>query len=101
TFFNARKDYLQKLLPVGERRYVSGKIGLYDHMLQMVHPDLGVAESDLSSLPLWEPVYALTEGLSLNQVRRAADAALERIRTLPEWQDPSWVPRERFPPFHE
>ncbi len=24
TFFNARRDYLEKLLPVGERRYVSG-----------------------------------------------------------------------------
>ena len=26
TFFNARKDYLQKLLPVGEQRYVSGTV---------------------------------------------------------------------------
>src|SRR6187431_2850958 len=43
TFFNARKDYLEKLLPVGERRYVSGTIGLYDHMIQMVHPDRVVA----------------------------------------------------------
>src|SRR3984893_17727312 len=38
TFFSARKDYLQKLLPVGERRYVSGTIELYDGMRQMVHP---------------------------------------------------------------
>src|SRR5262245_35702489 len=37
TFFNARRDYLEKLLPVGERRYVSGTVGLYDGMLQMVH----------------------------------------------------------------
>ena len=44
TYFNARKDYLQKLLPVGERRYVSGTVALYDHMLQMVHPDRVVAE---------------------------------------------------------
>src|SRR3954470_4373847 len=101
TFFKARKDYLEKLLPVGERRYVSGTIGLYDHMLQMVHPDRVVAETNLAKLPLVEPVYALTEGLSLNQVRRAADAALERVRTLPEWQDPSWVARERFPAFAE
>ncbi len=39
TYFNARKDYLEKLLPVGERRYVSGTAALYDGMLQMVHPD--------------------------------------------------------------
>jgi ATP-dependent DNA helicase RecG len=99
TYFNARKDYLQNLLPVGERRYVSGTVGLYDHMLQMVHPDRVVAEADLAKLPLVEPVYPLTEGVSLNQVRRAVDAALARLPELPEWQDPSWVARERFPPF--
>jgi ATP-dependent DNA helicase RecG len=101
TFFSARKDYLQKLLPVGSRCYVSGTVGLYDHMLQMVHPDRVVPEDELAKLPLVEPVYPLTEGLSLNQVRKAVDSALERVPELPEWQDPSWVARERFPPFAE
>ncbi|HEY7663783.1 MAG TPA: ATP-dependent DNA helicase RecG [Xanthobacteraceae bacterium] len=101
TYFNARKDYLQKLLPVGERRYVSGTVSLYDHMRQIVHPDRVVAERDLAKLPLVEPVYPLTEGLSLNQVHRAVGAALVRVPRLPEWQDPSWVARERFPPFAE
>jgi ATP-dependent DNA helicase RecG len=99
TFFKAHKDYLQKLLPVGERRYVSGTVELYDHMLQMVHPDRVVSEEDLAKLPLVEPVYPLTEGLSLNQVRKTVDAALARLPELPEWQDPSWVARERFAPF--
>jgi ATP-dependent DNA helicase RecG len=99
TYFNARKDYLQKLLPVGERRYVSGTVALYDHMLQMVHPDRVVAEADLAKLPMVEPVYPLTEGLSLNQVRRAVDAALARLPDLPEWQDASFLARERFPSF--
>src|SRR5438128_5633158 len=101
TFFKAHKDYLQKLLPVGERRYVSGTVELYDGMLQMVHPDRVVAEADLAKLPLVEPVYPLTEGLSLNQLRRAADAALTRLPDLPEWQEASWVARERFPSFTE
>jgi ATP-dependent DNA helicase RecG len=101
TYFNARRDYLQKLLPIGERRYVSGTIELYDHMLQMVHPDRVVAEVDLGKLPLVEPVYPLTEGLSLNQVGKAADAALARLPDLPEWQEASWVARERFPSFND
>ncbi len=40
-------------------------------MLQMVHPDRVVDEADLAKLPLVEPVYPLTEGLGLNQVRKA------------------------------
>ncbi len=79
TFFNARKDYLEKLLPVGELRYVSGSAEFYDGMLQMVHPDRVVDEEGFAKLPLVEPVYPLTEGLALGNVRRAMDAALTRL----------------------
>jgi ATP-dependent DNA helicase RecG len=97
TYFNARKDYIDKLLPVGQRRYVSGTTALYDGMLQMVHPDRVVDEAGLAKLPLIEPVYPLTEGLSLNQLRKAIDGALAKIPQLPEWQDPAFVKREKFP----
>ena len=42
-------------------------------------PTASSTEADLAKLPLVEPVYPLTEGLSLNQVRRAVDAALDRV----------------------
>jgi ATP-dependent DNA helicase RecG len=99
TFFNARRDYLEKLLPVGEMRYVSGKAEFYDGMLQMVHPDRVVDEKGFAALPLVEPVYPLTEGVNLNGVRRAMDAALPKVPDLPEWQDEAWVARERLPSF--
>ncbi len=99
TFFNARRDYLEKLLPEGETRYVSGTAEFYDGMLQMVHPDRVVDEQGFANLPLVEPVYPLTEGLALGNVRRAMDGALARLPALPEWQDEAWVARERFPAF--
>jgi ATP-dependent DNA helicase RecG len=99
TYFNARKDYLEKLLPVGETRYVSGTAEFYDGTLQMLHPDRVVDEAGFAALPLVEPVYPLTEGLALGNVRRALDSALGRLPDLPEWQDEAWVARERFPTF--
>jgi len=101
TFFHAKRDYLEKLLPVGEKRYVSGTAEFYDGMLQMVHPDRVVDEKGFADLPLVEPVYPLTEGLNLGNVRRAMDGALARIPELPEWQDEAWVSRERLPGFAE
>ena len=101
TYFNARGDYLEKLLPPGETRYVSGTAEFYDGMLQMVHPDRVVDEKGFADLPLVEPVYPLTENLSLGHVRRAMDGALTRIPALPEWQDEAWISREQFPPFAE
>src|SRR3954454_5716239 len=101
TYFNARRDYLEKLLPVGERRIVSGTAAFYDGMLQMVHPDRVVPEADAAKLPLVEPVYPLTEGLTLNVVRKAAEGALSRLPSLPEWQDEAWLRQQNWPPFGE
>jgi len=99
TYFNARKDYLEKLFPVGEVRYVSGVTTLYDGHLQMVHPERVVDEEGFRHLPLLDPVYPLTEGLHHNQVRKAIDLALERLPALTEWQDPAWLARNAFPGF--
>ncbi|MEJ0076968.1 MAG: ATP-dependent DNA helicase RecG [Alphaproteobacteria bacterium] len=101
TYFNARKDFLEKLLPVGERRYLSGTTAFYDGMLQMVHPDHVVSEADVAKLPLIQPVYPLTEGLGPNVVRKAAENALSRVQALPEWQDEAWLRQQGWPAFRE
>ncbi|HEY1309614.1 MAG TPA: ATP-dependent DNA helicase RecG [Pseudolabrys sp.] len=101
TFFNAREDYLRKLLPEGEMRYVSGTAEVYDDTLQMVHPDRVVDEKGFANLPLVEPVYPLTEGLAAGNIRRAMDGALAHLPVLPEWQDEAWLSRERFPAFSD
>ncbi|MBX6424674.1 MAG: ATP-dependent DNA helicase RecG [Variibacter sp.] len=99
TYFNAPRGYLEKLLPVGALRHVSGVATLWDGMLQMVHPDRVVEERELDRLPLVEPVYPLTEGLSGRQVGRAVEAALARLPSLPEWQEPRWLAARRWPSF--
>ena len=99
TYFNARADYLTKLFPPGERRWVSGVTELYDGMLQMVHPDRVVDDAGLASLPPVEPVYPLTEGLGPNVVRKAAEAALRKLPSLPEWQDGPWLAQQKWPGF--
>jgi ATP-dependent DNA helicase RecG len=101
TYFNARKDYLEKLLPVGQLRYVSGIATLYDGHLQMLHPDRVVDAAGFANLPLIDPVYPLTEGLHPNQLRKALELALDRVPDLPEWQDSAWLKRNAFPSFAE
>jgi ATP-dependent DNA helicase RecG len=102
TYFNARRDYMEKLFPEGEVRYVSGTTTLYDGHLQMVHPDRVVDEAGLAALPLIDPVYPLTEGLHPNQLRKAIAVALERApKNLPEWQDAAWLKRSGFGGFAE
>lgn len=99
VFFNGQKARLEKLLPVGERRYVSGKIELWDGMRQMVHPDRILDERGIQNLPAVEAVYGLTEGLSSRMVARYIGVALDRVPHLPEWQDATWLSRNSLPAF--
>ena len=45
TYFRAQPGYVEKLLPVGAKRYVSGTAQMFDGTLQIVHPDRVVDEA--------------------------------------------------------
>ena len=87
VFFHARADYLKRLLPVGARRLVSGRVELFDGMAQMVHPDHVLAPEEAGEIPEFEPVYPLTQGVSQKVMFKAVRAALERVPALAEWID--------------
>ncbi|WP_075216700.1 ATP-dependent DNA helicase RecG [Mongoliimonas terrestris] len=101
TYFHAEKGWLEKLFPVGETRLVSGRIEWFAGSPQMVHPDHVVSLEAAETLPRMEPVYPLTEGVSAKVLRKAAEAALDRLPELPEWQDPSVLRQEGWAGFGE
>ena len=51
TFFHAHKDYLQKQLPEGETRIISGTVERYGSTMQMTHPDYMVSPEEADKLP--------------------------------------------------
>ncbi len=97
VFFHAHADYLQRLLPVGEQRIVSGRLEAFQDELQMSHPDHVVSEAELAELPMVEAVYPLTTGLTQKQLSKAVRGALDGVPDLPEWQDDAWLAREGWP----
>ncbi len=101
TYFRAKADYIEKLLPVGAKRYVSGTLQMFDGVPQIVHPDRVVDEAAFAKLSGIDPVYPLTEGLALGSLRRAVAQALQKLPDLPEWISPEVIRRCHFPPFKE
>jgi ATP-dependent DNA helicase RecG len=84
-FFGARGGWVEKQLPIGEVRYVSGEIGFFGREKQMTHPDYIVEPDNLASLPMVEPVYPLTQGLSSKALRKVIASALDLVPIIPEW----------------
>ena len=101
TFFRAKPGYVEKLLPVGAKRYVSGTLQMYDGIPQIVHPDRVVDEAGFAKLSGIDPVYPLTEGLALGSLRRAMAQALQKLPDMPEWISPEVIRRCKFPPVGE
>jgi ATP-dependent DNA helicase RecG len=97
VFFGRFADQLEKRHPLGAKRIVSGKVEDDKYGRQMVHPDYMVAPDKRDEIPELEAIYPATEGLPARRVRTFALEALERAPELPEWQDPAWFARERFP----
>ncbi|MFM8746411.1 MAG: ATP-dependent DNA helicase RecG [Aestuariivirga sp.] len=100
VFFHAYADSIRRQLPEGETRFISGTIGWFNGEPQIAHPDHIVAPQEFASLPLIEPVYPLTEGLSPKLLVKAIRQALEKLPQLPEWQDPAYLQRQAWPSFH-
>ena len=90
-------DYLQKLLPTGQRRLVSGKVELFDGIAQMVHPDHVLRLEEAGEIPAYEPVYPLAAGLTQRVVAKAVAGALTRLPVLAEWIDARLKAREGWP----
>jgi ATP-dependent DNA helicase RecG len=101
TYFRAQPGYVDKLLPVGAKRYVSGTLQMYDGVPQIVHPDRVVDEKAFATLSGIDPVYPLTEGLALGALKRAIGQALAKLPDLPEWITPEVIRRCQFPPIKE
>ena len=100
-YFNVRGDYLQRLLPVGAGRIVSGRVEFYGGIPQMPHPDHVVAPDEIARIRMLEPTYRLTAGLPPRVLQRAVAAAVERAPPLPEWLDPALRQQRRWPSWNE
>ncbi|MEK1949718.1 MAG: ATP-dependent DNA helicase RecG [Ensifer adhaerens] len=96
TFFRVKGNWLEKSLPVDETVIVSGKVDWFNGRPSMVHPDYMVKASEADNLPLVEPVYGLTAGLSARILRKSIEAAVARVPDMPEWIDGALADKQGF-----
>jgi len=91
-YFN-NPGWAKKQLPMGAAKTVAGKLEAYGDEWQIVHPDVLPPRAE-AELPLREPIYPLTEGITNKRMRELTATAIERAPELPEWIEPSLAARE-------
>jgi ATP-dependent DNA helicase RecG len=101
VFFLANHGWIEKSLPLGATRWISGKLELWDGHRQMVHPDRVLDAEGFAKMAPVEPVYPSTEGLFQRTLSKTANAALAKIPALPEWHDRQALAILAVPSFAE
>jgi ATP-dependent DNA helicase RecG len=101
AYFRPRKEMLERMWPVGQRRLVSGKVEHYKGERQMLHPDFVVDPAKGDAPPAVEPVYPLTAGLAGRTLQRAVKQAAGLLKTPPEWLDAATLSSRGWSTFVE
>lgn len=99
VFFHAHNEYLARQLPAGDTRMVSGKVEYYGGKPQMTHPDYILSDDEFAAFPVIEPVYPSTAGLAAKTLRSAVDQAIAACPAFPEWQDETWLRKNKWSDF--
>ena len=95
-WFGGSAQHIDRLLPRGQTRLVTGKVERFNNEVQIVHPDIFTPEQ-AGAIPAIEPVYPATQGLTSRVIRKLVQASLQHAPDLPEWQDPAWLAKTRWP----
>lgn len=100
VYFGKNSGWPRKLFPLGEPRFVSGRLDSFGDDLQIVHPDHVVPLHEAKDIPEREPVYGLSEGITNGRMRELVAQALMRAPDLPEWIEPSLKAQRDWPDWH-
>lgn len=95
-WFAGSPRHIESLAPRGSRRLVTGKVERFNSEVQIAHPDYILPVEKADEIPLSEPVYPATQGLTSRQIRKLAQGALALAPELPEWQEPNWLATRRW-----
>lgn len=99
VFFNYHKDYLTSALPIGQTRWVSGKMEKSFGRIQMLHPDYIAHTVDM--IPEFETVYPLTAGLTSKMITKTVSGVLNMLPDLPEWLEDDFVKKQGWPSWKQ
>ncbi|WP_421846941.1 ATP-dependent DNA helicase RecG [Novosphingobium sp.] len=97
VWFGRASYSAKKLLPVGEKRWVAGRLDQYGQSWQIVHPDHVAEESGALAGTLNEPVYPLAEGLTQARIGALVGQAMGLVPELPEWIEPGLLAQSGWP----
>ena len=99
VYFVQETGWIERSMPVGSERLISGIIESFDGTKQIVHPAFVVDPNKPGGFSAVEPIYPLKAGVTSRFLHRLARQALCVVKALPEWLSTECA--ADLPPFLE
>ncbi|MBO6481928.1 MAG: ATP-dependent DNA helicase RecG, partial [Pelagibacteraceae bacterium] len=96
VFFNSREGYIKKVLPIGKKIFISGKIGYYKKRYQITNPTYIELENNESKIAKIFPKYSLTEGITEKIYRKLIKQTLDKIQDADDWYNQKFLKKNNF-----
>jgi len=101
TYFGRNGGWAKKQLPLGEMRWIAGRLDQFGQTLQIVHPDHVSDDGGAMLGTLCEPVYSLSDGITQGRVTALVQQALGHVPTYPEWIEPGLLNKMQWPTWRD
>ncbi len=82
-FFNSYEGYIKKILPIGKKVTISGKIGRFRNKYQLTNPKY--ISEDASLIKQKHNTYSLTEGITEKVYNKIIKQIMDKLPILDEW----------------
>ena len=100
-FFNSYEGYIKKILPIGKKIIISGKVNYYKKNYQITNPTYVKPISEKDEITKIFPKYSLTEGLNEKNYRKLISNVLDKIDDNYEWHSNKFLKDNKFKNFKE
>ena len=100
TYFGRNASWAKKQLPLGEARWIAGRLDQFGQVLQIVHPDHVGADGAAALGQLVEAIYPLSDGMTQGRLGALVQQALGHTSDLPEWIEPGLFAKMGWPTWH-
>jgi len=84
-FFNSNEGYIRKILPIGKKVTISGKIGFFRNKYQVTNPKY--ISEDSTIIKTKHNNYSLTEGINEKLYNKIIKQIIKDLPKLDEWHN--------------
>jgi ATP-dependent DNA helicase RecG len=101
NFFKIYPNFIEKNLPIGNKRVISGKIERFNNIWTISHPEYILPIEKIDEIPKNQLIYPLTAKITQKLLTEKIKYILDFVPNYPEWIDKNLIYEKKWPSWQQ